>query len=268
MIFEEKVKINIMKKIMFILLLIIGTKTIFADCSSSGMQFFPQQKEISLNSMFIIQGYYFSQKTINSFKNRIIYLQSEKGDEVKLKLEEILKGHMQLSQAIFSLTRELKKNTIYYLKYSDETEEESREMKQYNKEKKKFEKVYWRTTNKKLKPSIDSNLNIQFKKTNIVHFGCGPSADAIFSIKDKSKSEIWYRTEVVDIDRKVKTVYYLKGRKEELYVGHGMCSGAFTFNRNSKYKVRFLPMNTDGKSQKMTDWKIFESPFKNDKGGF
>jgi hypothetical protein len=113
------------------------------------MQFFPSTKEISLNSMFIIQGYAFSQKTIKSFKERIIYLESENGELIELNLQEILTGQMQLTQAIFCPTSELKSNTKYFLKYSDQTENEGREMMQYNREKKEREKVYWKTTDKK-----------------------------------------------------------------------------------------------------------------------
>jgi hypothetical protein len=46
-----------------------------------------------------------------------------------------------------------------------------------------------------------------------------------------------------------------------------MCSGAFTFKNNGKYKVRFTVMNTDGKELKSTEWTTFESPFKNDRFG-
>ena len=69
-----------MKKIILLLLLTFGINTAFAECAMSGMTFYPEKKEISLNSMFIIQGYSFSQKTINSFKERTIYLESENGD--------------------------------------------------------------------------------------------------------------------------------------------------------------------------------------------
>lgn len=257
-----------MKNIILLLLLTFGIKSAFADCSSSGMQFFPEQKEISLNSMFIIQGYNFSQKTINSFNNRVIYLESVNGELIELNLQEILKGQMDLTQAIFCPTSELKPNTTYFLKYSDQTENEEIEMMQYNRVRKEREKVYWKTTDKKALETLDPNLNIEFEKTVVVHYGCGPSANAIFNIKNKTESEIWYKTEVVDITTNNKTIFYIKEWNKKLSVGHGMCSGAFTYNNKGKYKVRFTPMNTDGKSLKTTDWKTFESPFMNDKGGF
>ena len=43
-----------------------------------------------------------------------------------------------------------------------------------------------------------------------------------------------------------------------------MCAGAFTFSEKGKYKVRFTPMNTNGKSLETTDWITFESPYMND----
>ena len=257
-----------MKNIILILLFTFGIKSAFADCSSSGMNFFPSTEEISLNSMFIIQGYAFSQKTINSFKNRTIYLESENGELIVLELQELLKGQMQLTQAFFCPVSELKPNTTYTLKYSDQTENEGREMTKYNREKKESEKVYWKTTNKKSADTLYSNLTLEFEKTDVIHYGCGPEANAIFQIKNKPDSEVWYKTEVIELETNKKSIYYIKDWNGTLNVGHDMCSGAFTFNRKGKYKVRFTPMNIDGKTLKTTNWKTFESPFMNDKGGF
>lgn len=257
-----------MKKITFLLLLTFGIKSAFADCGMSGMSFFPETKEISLNSMFIIQGYAFSQKTINTFKDRTIFLESESGEIIELNIQEILKGQMELTQAILCPLTELKPNTKYFLKYSKQTERESNEMRHWNSDKKEYEKVYWNTTDKKSLDTLNSNLTLEFYKTEVIHYGCGPDANAIFNIKNKSSFEVWYKTEVVDIKTNKQTTYYIKEWNEQLHVGHGMCAGAFTFNNKGKYKVRFTPMNTDGKSLKTTNWKIFESPFMNDKGGF
>lgn len=250
-----------MKKIILVLFLTFGIKSAFAECGMGGMQFFPEQKEIGLNSMFIIQGYSMSQKTINSFENRTIYLESENGELIELNLQEILKGQMQLTQAIFKPTIELKPNTIYFLKYSDQTEDEGREMMQYNREKKEREKVFWKTKNKKSVEDLNSNLAIVFKKTETKLYGCGPSKNIIFDVNNKSESEIWYKTEVVEIETNKKTVYFIKEENGQLNVGHGMCSGAFIFNKNGNYKVRFTPMNIDGKSLKTTEWIIFKKPY-------
>ena len=264
-------KTNIMKKIVLLLLLTFGIKSAYANsfkCGSNGMQFFPEQKEISLNSMFIIQGYLFSEKTINSFKERIIYLESENGELIELNLQELLKSQMNLTQAIFKPSQELKPNTTYFLKYSEQTDNEGKEMVYYNRKRKKREKVYWKTTDKKLMVNLNSNLNVEFEKTEVIHYGCGPSANAIFNVKNKSESEIWYKTEVVELNTKNKKVFYIKEWNNKLNVGHGMCSGEFTYNNKGKYKVRFTPMNTDGKSLKTTEWKTFESPFMKDKSRF
>jgi hypothetical protein len=257
-----------MKKTLLLLFLIVWINSAFAECAMSDMQFLPQQRNISLNSIFIIQGYSMSQKTIESFKNRTVYLESETGQLIELGLQEILKGQMEFTQAIFKPTEQLKPNSIYFLKYSEQTDFETNEMFQWNSETKRSEKVYWKTINKKTIEPLNPNLKIEFEKTEVIHYGCGPSANAIFNVKNKGKSEIWYKTEVIDLSTNGKTIYYIKEWNGKLNVGHGMCAGAFIFNKKGKYKVRFTPMNIDGETLETTDWKTFESPFTNDKSPF
>ena len=256
-----------MKKIILALFLSLLFKSVFAECISI-MSFFPKQKEISLNSMFIIEGYLSCQETINSFKERKVYLESENSELIELILQEILKGEKDLTQAIFKPSEELKPNTIYFLRYSDQTEMEEKEMIEFNREIKKREKVYWKTTDKKMMPVLNPNLNIKFKNTEVEMYGCGPSANAIFIEENKPENEIWYKTEVVEIATNKKTIYYLKDWLGRLEVGHNECSGAFRYKDKGKYKVRFTPMNTDGEPLKTTSWTTFDSPFKNYKGLF
>ncbi len=252
-----------MKKLILYLILTFGIQSTFADCASSGMRFFPQQKKISLNSMFIIEGYESSVKTIEGFRSRRVFLQSSQGDLVELNLLQILKGQMRLAQAIFKPVQELQPNTTYFLKYSDQTDNETNEMMQWNSEKNEREKVYWETTDKKKNPLLNSDLSIEYEKLEVIHFGCGPSANAIFNLINRADSETWFKTEVVDLSTDTNTIYYIKEWYGKVNVGHGMCFGAFTFNREAKYKVRFTPMNNDGEILTTSNWIFFDSPFVN-----
>ena len=58
------------------------------------------RNNISTNSFFIIHGYGMSISTINSFKDRKIFLESKNGELIELKLKEILTGKGE-NQAIF-----------------------------------------------------------------------------------------------------------------------------------------------------------------------
>lgn len=257
-----------MKKTILLLLFIFAIKSSFAECSMSGMYFFPETKKISVNSMFIIQGYSFSQETIKSFEERKVYLESDEGELVELNLQEIFVGQKQLTQAIFCLSSELKPNKKYFLKYSEKSGNEEKGISMYKRDKEESEKVYWETIDKKSIKRLNSNLKLEFEKTEVIHYGCGPEANAIFKIMNRPESEIWYKTEVVEIGTGNKSVYYIKEWNGKLNVGHSMCSGAFTFKKDGKYKVRFTPMNIDGKKLDTTEWSTFESPFMNNKSPF
>jgi hypothetical protein len=112
---------------------------------------------------------------------------------------------------------------------------------------------------------INQSLKIDYQKTDVIHYGCGPSSNAIFNVSNRNSIEIWYKTEVIEISTKTKTIFYITDLENKLNVGHGMCSGAFSFKSSGKYKVRFTPMNIDGETLKTTEWKVFNSPFANDK---
>lgn len=252
-----------MKKIFLLIILIFGLNNANADCASSGLYYFPKQKEISLNSMFIIEGYYNSQKIIEAFKKRKIYLASEKGETIQLILQNIFVGQMHLTQAVFKPVKELSPNTKYYLQYANQTKAEESEFEQWNSIKKKKERVYWITAEDKTTPLLDPKLTIEYKNSEVVFYGCGPATYAVFSITNKPDCEVWCKTEVIDLSTSKSSTYLINASKETLNVGHGMCSGAFVFNQKGKYKVRFTPMNNDGATLSTTNWITFDSPFMN-----
>ncbi|TDN80811.1 hypothetical protein DET49_13023 [Salegentibacter sp. 24] len=231
------------------------------ECAISGMNYYPIQQEISLNPQILIQGYAMDQKTIRGFEELPPYLETESGEKVMLELLAINEGQMSLTQAIFKPVTSLKPNTDYYLNFQRAKQNEKEDPTRYNSEKKERERIIWSTTNTKdLKP-MDSELEITFDKTNVEWYGCGPEANALFKINNTKGQEIWYRTEFVDLETGKSSTYILNTWKDKLYVGHGMCSGAFTYAKTGKYKVRFTPMNIDGKISKTTKWFTYESPF-------
>lgn len=235
---------SIMKFQYIFFILILSYNYSIAECSNNGIRYFPEQKEISINPMFIIQGYAESQKSIRKFQNTKVYLISEKGEQIELVLQELLEGDFHLTQAVFKPLEMLRPSTTYFLKIN-------------NRKRDKF----WITNKKLFSASIDTNLDISYSKNEIILYGCGPATNAIFKVSKPSKKEIWYKTEVIEIATNKKTTFFITARNQILKVGHGMCSGAFSFNRNGKYKVRFTPTNIDGKTLKTTSWVTFDSPY-------
>ncbi|SHG11417.1 hypothetical protein SAMN05444483_1054 [Salegentibacter echinorum] len=238
-----------MKNTILLLFLLFTIHQSSAECAMSGFTYYPEHSAISQNSIFIIEGYSFSQKVINSFKNdREAYLQSEDGEKIDLILKEILIGQMSLTQATFKPAEKLELNKKYFLKFTHLTNKENyNELTRYNRETKEHEPVAWKVTDNNTE-ELSDDLSLKFEKTDVQYYGCGPAAYAVFQPQNSSDLEIWYRTEVYDEKTKTSTIYIIKTWKEKLQVGHGMCSGGFTFSKDGDYKVRFTPMNIDGKN--------------------
>ena len=96
---------------------------------------------------------------------------------------------------------------------------------------------------------------------NVTHYGCGSAIGATFELKANDQSEIFVFTELVEIETNKISSLFLQVKEGKVYVGSGMCSAAFTFNRESNYKVRFKVYDTCGNTNDLwTNWVEFESP--------
>ena len=122
------------------------------------------------------------------------------------------------------------------------------------------------TTDKESAETLPPGLKIEFEETQVIGYGCGDAAYAVFKVRKKADQDMWYKTEVVEVGSDKVRTYYLQERNGLLQVGHGMCSGAFKFKRKAKYKVRFTPMNVDGQPLRTTKWIAFDSPYMNQDG--
>ncbi|MDW7695334.1 hypothetical protein R9C00_27900 [Flammeovirgaceae bacterium SG7u.111] len=173
---------------------------------------------------------------------------------------------MDLTQAVFKPSIKLELNKKYFLKFSHLTESENyHELTRYNSSNAEHEPVAWEVTESH-SPELNLNLSLKFVQMEVEYYGCGPAAYAVFQPNNLPESEVWYKTEVYDETTKTSSTFIIGARTGIIRVGHGMCAGGFTFNNEGSYKVRFTPMNIDGKKLNTTKWKTLESPFKNSLG--
>ena len=258
-----------MKKLLFIPFLCFSVLHSFAECAMGALTFFPKQNTISQQSLFIVEAYGFDQRLIEAFqKDRKAYLENEEGEKVDLILIEVLYGQKSLTQAVFKPSQKLKLHKKYYLKITEIPGEFNfSNLTRYNPKIKKNEPVAWEVAEIKSE-ELNTDLSLEFENTNVIYYGCGPEAYAIFQPQNKSSSEIWYRTEVYDEQTNTSISFILTEWQGKIQVGHGMCGGAFKFNKDGNYKVRFTPMNIEGKEMTMTAWTTFESPYKNAESPF
>ncbi|WP_421754091.1 hypothetical protein [Croceimicrobium sp.] len=252
-----------MKIVLIILLSFITTGQLFAECAIDGLWALPQKGTIKQNSLIVLTGYFRSQKIVTSLnENYPIYLESE-GHRVKLNVKKRYKGLFELTQAILEPEEELIAGRTYQLKIDKLDEFETSRLRRWNSELGKYEPITW-----KVDGGIDTEspelLNVpELVDKRTIHYGCGPAIYADFKIQTKDESELLVKTELVDLKSGESTTYFLNFEgTDTLSVGRGMCSGAFSYKENRKYKVRFSLMDICGnENEKWTAWIQFDSPY-------
>ncbi|BDD08140.1 hypothetical protein FUAX_05720 [Fulvitalea axinellae] len=235
-----------------------------AECGSSGISVYPSKGEINKNGIIVIEGYSMSQPIIDSLNTKYpVYLESE-GHKVRLRVLETLYGMYSLTQAVLKPEQELQVGKTYRLVIENRREIWlSGPLTRWNSETRKSEPIAWGVKNHvDKKPPVWRTLPRLVGKS-VEYYGCGPEANAIFSLDIIGEGTL-IRTEFVNLKTKKVRTYLLKKEHDgQLYVGHGMCSGAFSYTKEGKYKVRFRLMDMSGNmSENWTAWTTYDSPYR------
>lgn len=245
-----------------LVLLLYSKKTDF-DCTSEAFSALPSGNEIPPNSQIILEGYMFSQSVIDSLNIKYpVYLTSSE-ETIPLKVEQKIKGMFSLTQVVLKPEQKLTPGKAYQLRIDGLNRYEQSLLKKWNYKTKKSEPMIWTVSEAEDHDAPVLLNQPRLVKKETIHYGCGPEVYAYFDLKARDNSEILIKTELVDLTSNTNNSYYLNYRNgNPLGVGHGMCSGEFTYEPDHKYKVRFSPMDISGNSDNQwTEWIEFDSPY-------
>jgi hypothetical protein len=234
-----------MKQIIYLIVFLIFSQNVLADCAGTGISFWPTGNEIKQNSIIMIDGYAESQHIINGLnKKHAIYLKSGK-HRVQLNVLEIHKGQYWTTQAILKPSETLNSGQEYEL-FIDSLPEYETPLRKWNTATEKYEKVKWKVVNGKdiVEPSF---ISVPKESSKVLeYYGCGPENYVVFKHKVNDESEYLIKTEVTNLTTNTKSAYYLVSNNDEVYIGHGMCSGAFKLINGQEYEVVFEIIDASG----------------------
>lgn len=238
------------------LLLLILPFLAYADCSINGIWVFPGKSEIRTNSLFVITGYAKSQQIITQLNTRYNAYLFDGAEKVPLVVTETYAGGFQLTQAVLKPQRALLANHSY--KLIIENLPESEKVMRYD------ETNYKTGTAEYLVLDSDDIQAPSFSKDAkeihkaFVLYGCGPAVYVVFNCPISDQSEYLVKATVKNLKSGAANTFYVSPVKNQLRIGHGMCSGAFTFEQDASYAVSFTIMDASGNT---VEWTKKPVPF-------
>lgn len=233
-----------MHKVIVIVLLSFSITIANAECTSNAIWCWPTRTTVKKNSIFILTFYGLSQTTVLQIgKKHSVYLKSGK-QKLPLLIKEIRKGELALTQVLLKPSYELTAGLEYEICIDSLPQYESIE--KWNTETKKRETAKWIVTNSKDTLSPVWTELPKFDSQTIDEFGCGPAKWVNFSFRFSDSSDILIKATVKSLKDLSETTYYLEKEDNKIKIGHGMCSGAFHFDKGDKYQVTFSLMDQSG----------------------
>lgn len=248
---------NEISVLLFIVLIFLLKVNIYSKCASGGIYFWPNGNTIRQNSLIVIEGYAESQEIISALNKLYpVYLKSSKG-KIPLKVKAVYTGEFRITQAILKPEKTLTAGMEYEF-HIDNLPNREKSIDRYNDKTGKYEPVKWKVIEgvDKEKPIWKSKPKIIEKK--FIRYGCGPEIEVIFSCDVIDKSEFLIKAVLTKLKTNRVVEYYLTPSKNKIYVGHDMCSGAFTFDESDEYEIDFSLLDASGN---FTPWEGKEIRF-------
>lgn len=229
-----------------------------AECAGTGLYAFPEGGAIKKTSLFILDGYAESQHVIDGLNNKYpIYLKSG-NERILLKVVETHVGQFLLTQAILKPEKALVPGKNYQLIIENLPDYER--LGAYNSKTHAYDPLTYSVTDESDTEAPKWIKNPKEKDKSLVHFGCGPSVHVNFEMSLKETGDYVVKTTVKSKESGKETTYYIGSSENHLSIGHGMCSGAFTFHEGDQYEVKFRIMDASGNLSEETEWIAFTKP--------
>jgi hypothetical protein len=218
-------------------------------CAWNGLSAFPSGRTLRQNPIIVIDGYAASQGVVKGLKKQYpVYLVNGK-QKIKLNVKEILVGQFRLTQAVLVPETNLTVGLEYTLVIDNLPKDES--LLRWNDELKKSEPIVYLVLEgiDIVKPTF--NTTPKELKKSLIYYGCGPSINVVFDCNVNESSEYLVKATVKSIKSRKENSYYLEPDKGILNIGHGMCSGAFNFDKGDNYEIEFSILDASGN---LTTW--------------
>jgi hypothetical protein len=247
-----------MPKVLLFLIILLKTTIAQADCIMGSISCWPTKSTINRNSLIIIECYGYNQKDVSKLSNpNQVFLKS--GNEMAyLKILEIHKGEFEITQIILQPEKPLTPGKEYELRIVLNKEQS---ISRYNPDTRKYEPTKWKVNNQidKVRPEWISMPVIS--STTIKVYGCGPEKWVNFNFASSDSSNLLVKATVRSIKTNTQTVYFIESDNHQIKIGHGMCSGAFHFDKGDEYEVVFTLVDESGNFSKQASKPIrFNQP--------
>jgi hypothetical protein len=243
-------------KNLFIAILMMPCTTLLADCASGSLSVLPAGKSVAPNTLFILEGYGQEQKIIHELgKAHKIWLETTQ-QKVYLDVQEICVSSFSLTQAILRPRQPLKAGYVYTLHIDGLARPEHI---YHNGGGEEHPAFFVDMEKDETAPVVLGEAVVT--GSSVQHYGCGPSEYVSVEMKNTEKNGLLVKVNLKDLQTGEIVSYYISSHAEAFSIGHGMCSGAFSFTQGHEYEATLELMDLCGNKTPYTGAPLrFKAP--------
>ncbi|PJJ60038.1 hypothetical protein [Hymenobacter chitinivorans] len=236
-----------------------------AKCMSTGLSFWPRSQTIRQNSLLVVDAYYQSQVLLTGLgTTHEAFLRA--GDQrIPLEVVQLLPGEFAVTQAVLRPRRQLevgKQYEVVIVAAGKKATGKTNLVFQHHRGKAVYTVVAGQDDTAPQWLTLPTEKGQQYQE-----FGCGPEVSVDFMGRVQDDSEYLVKATVQNLTTGQATSYYLHPDEQgTIYIGHGMCGGAFRLQNGKSYSVTCALMDAAGNTTAWTQPALpFTAPVPNHK---
>lgn len=227
-----------------------------AKCAYRNTRVWPGAGSIPTNPVFMIQGFGADQEWVRGLKACDLKLVSTAGESVCLLGVVGYEGEFHLRQVLLQPVRELTPGATYRLQWPESLDKAATQWLEYEPGPAPLGKRTWTVDRDADLVAPQWQRPAEVTGTEHVGLGCGPRIQATVLVDardDVSDQDMLAKVTLRAAGTSERRQYLVPFSEGHLYVGHGMCSGAFRLEEGRAYEAQVELLDGAGNLSEPSD---------------
>ena len=217
---------------------------LWAECGDGRIRVWPKSDHIAVDQVFTIEGDQSMQRIIRNLGQAYRPVLTNGSTTIDLKVIARYEGDMVQSEVVMKATLPLAIGSTYEFAVLGLPEGLKQPLR-WNPDTQLGERIRW--TVSPMKQALVTLLpEPRETKKTLVPYGCGTAERVYLEVAPAYEPTGLVLATVIEKNSRRRTSYVLLVESGQLQLGHGMCSGEFTFTKGESYSVSFDVIGHDG----------------------
>jgi hypothetical protein len=243
-----KSDLRVIRWTILVLAFMLVSRSASAECAAQALDVWPRPGSVPVNTVFVVEGYGLDQSVVENVGPCELMLVSE-SERLCLIPDRRYVGEFGISQVTLHPERLLTSGTTYALSVNEKSPRVDGWLGDPRRSG-ALDSLQWTADLPEDELSPKWLGNPKLIKAEVKEYGCGPAIGAEIRVPAQDESPTLVFVTILEPEATAPRSYLLQLTDDLVFVGHGMCSGAFDLAPGAEYQASIDIVDVAGNEAK------------------